>query len=244
MKTHEPNRLFRPWKLVEASSNSTTRNLLKSPKMWRLLMRVEKSLMVLSLVPEPTWRNIQHLKDYPVFKVFFLDFRTLAVSWATRYASAQRAELRDSCTACARVETSKARVPRKSARTVIPTNYHADELIRGEPQIEKWKMNYDARVWVRPRTNTRVELIRCYTGRPPKVRKKPAEGYQSVIACHLAANEVCRKNFRESDFSILCRCRSKHHQDILEAMFIHEDRLWHKLCKQKFLEPGKHSHKN
>ena len=38
-------------------------NLLKLPKMWRLLMRVEKRLMVLSLVPEPTWRNIQHLKD-------------------------------------------------------------------------------------------------------------------------------------------------------------------------------------
>ena len=74
MKTHEPNRLFRPWKLVEASWNSTAINLQKLPKMWRLLMRVEKSLMVLSLVPEPTWRNIQHLKDYPVFKVFFFDF--------------------------------------------------------------------------------------------------------------------------------------------------------------------------
>ena len=48
--------------------------------MWRLLMRVEKRLMVLSFVPEPTRRNIQHLKDYPVFKVFFFDFRTLAVS--------------------------------------------------------------------------------------------------------------------------------------------------------------------
>ena len=54
MKTHEPNRLFQPWKLVEATSNSTSRNLLKSPKMCRLLMRVEKSRMVLSLVPEPT----------------------------------------------------------------------------------------------------------------------------------------------------------------------------------------------
>ena len=52
----------------------------------------------------------------------------------------------------------------KSARTVIPTNFYADELIRGEPQIENWKMNYDARVWVRPRTTTRVELIRGYTG--------------------------------------------------------------------------------
>ena len=67
--------------------------------------------------------------------------------------------------------------------------------------------------------------------RPPKVREKPAEGYQSAIACHLAANEDCRKSFRESAFSILCRCRSKHHQDVLEAMFIHV--LRPKLCKQK-----------
>ena len=52
----------------------------------------------------------------------------------------------------------------KSERTLIPTNFYADELIRGEAQIEKWKMNYDARVWVRPRTTTRVELIRGYTG--------------------------------------------------------------------------------
>ena len=81
MKIHEPNRwAFRPQKLVEASSNPTTINLLKLPKMWRLLMHVEKRLMVLSFVPEPTRRNIQHLKDYQVFKVFFFDFRTLAVS--------------------------------------------------------------------------------------------------------------------------------------------------------------------
>ena len=33
-------------------------------------------------------------------------------------------------------------------------------------------MNYDARVWVRPRTTTRVELhvIRCYTGEAPMAR--------------------------------------------------------------------------
>ena len=112
VKRHEPNRLFRPQKLVGASSKSTTKNLLKLFKMRRLLMRVEKRLMVLSLVREPIRRNIQHLKDYPVFKVFFFVFRMLAVSWCTRYACAQRAELCDSCTACARVETSKARVPR------------------------------------------------------------------------------------------------------------------------------------
>ena len=68
-------------------------------------------------------------------------------------------------------------------------------------------------------------------GRSPKVREKPAEGYQSAIACHLAANADCRKSFRESDFNILCRCHSKHHQDVLEAMFIHV--LRPKLCKQK-----------
>ena len=73
--------------------------LTKIGQMWRLLMRVEKRIMVLSLVPEPTRRNIQHLKDYFVFQVFFFDSRTFAVSWSTRYASAQRAELRDSCTA-------------------------------------------------------------------------------------------------------------------------------------------------
>ena len=97
--------------------------------------------MVLSFVPEPTRRNIQHLKDYPVFKVFFFDFRTLAVSRSTRYASAQRAAHCDR-----RLKNSlpnrnfkSARTPlrtSKSARTVIPTNFYADELIRGEPQIE------------------------------------------------------------------------------------------------------------
>ena len=70
--------------------------------------------------------------------------------------------------------------------------------------------------------------------RPPKVWKKPAEGYQSAIACHLAANEDCHKSFPESDFSILCRCRLKHHQDVLEATFIHV--LRPKLCKQNSLQ--------
>ena len=100
-----------PQKLVEASSNSTTINLLKLRKMWRLLIRVEKRLMVLSFVPEPTRRSIQHLKDYPFFKVFFFDFRTLAVSRSTRYASVQRAAHCDPRTACG-IESSKARVPR------------------------------------------------------------------------------------------------------------------------------------
>ena len=78
-------------------------------------MRVEKRLMVLSLVPEPTRRNIQHLKDYPIFKVFFFDFRTLAVSRSTRYASAQRGcalRLKNSLRSRKLRETTKARAPR------------------------------------------------------------------------------------------------------------------------------------
>ena len=86
MKRNEPYGLFRPQKLVEfwpeASSNSTTINLLKLPKMWRLFMRVEKRLMVLSLVPEPTRTHIQHLKDLSLscLQSVFFDFRTPAVS--------------------------------------------------------------------------------------------------------------------------------------------------------------------
>ena len=38
-------------------------------------MSVEKRLMILSFAPEPTRRNIQHLKDSPVFKVFFSTFK-------------------------------------------------------------------------------------------------------------------------------------------------------------------------
>ena len=79
-----------------------------------------------------TWKIIQSSK------CFFFDFRTLAVSWSTRYASAERAELRDSCTTCARVETSKARVPRvrTSKARVIDTN----ELLRGRTDA-RWASN-------------------------------------------------------------------------------------------------------
>ena len=80
--------------------------------------------------------------------------------------------------------------------------------------------------------NAPTSKKRC--SRPPKVRKKPAEGYQSAIACYLAANEDCHKSFQEYDLSILCRWRSKHHQDVLEAMFIHV--LRPKICKQNSLQ--------
>ena len=70
-------------------------------------------------------------------------------------------------------------------------------------------------------------------GRPPKTKSdKPAsERYQSAIACHLAANEDCRKSFDPRQFSILSRARSSAHLHILEAIFIHT--LKPALCKQK-----------
>ena len=68
-------------------------------------------------------------------------------------------------------------------------------------------------------------------GRPPKKRDNPAEGYQSAIACHLAANTACCRSYAVSDFTILARCRSDHHLSVLEAMYIHV--LSPVLCKQK-----------
>ena len=106
--------------------------------MWRLLMRVKKRIMVFSLVPEPTRRTIQHLKDYPVFQAFFFDFRTYC-SRSSRYASAHRAELHDSCRACARVETSKAPVPGYEPQKrdlYLDTN----ELLRGRSNT-RWASN-------------------------------------------------------------------------------------------------------
>ena len=66
------------------------------------------------------------------------------------------------------IETSKARAPRyepQSARTTLPTNFYEDELIRDEPQHANPSLTGMCTcVWVRPRTATRVELIRGYTG--------------------------------------------------------------------------------
>ena len=69
----------------------------------------------------------------------------------------------------------------KSAPSAIPTNFYADEQIRAEPQIENWKMNYDARVWVRPRTTTRVELLRCYTG--PSFQPVKTRSWHQFLGC-------------------------------------------------------------
>ena len=67
-------------------------------------------------------------------------------------------------------------------------------------------------------------------GRPPKKRENP-EDYPSAVACHLAANKECCLSYDDSDFRVLARCRSKHHLNILEAMYIHV--LKPVLCKQK-----------
>ena len=48
---------------------------------------------------------------------------------------------------------------------------------------------------------------------------------------HLAANKECCLSYDDSDFRVLARCRSKHHLNILEAMYIHV--LKPVLCKQK-----------
>ena len=68
-------------------------------------------------------------------------------------------------------------------------------------------------------------------GRPPKKRENPAEDDPSAIAYHLEANEECCLSYDDSDFRVLPRCRSKHHLNILEAMYIHV--LKPVLCKQK-----------
>ena len=68
-------------------------------------------------------------------------------------------------------------------------------------------------------------------GIPPKKRDNPAEGYQSAVACHLAANTDCCRSYRESDFTVLSRCRSKQHRDVLEAMYIRCCKPV--LCRQK-----------
>ena len=68
-------------------------------------------------------------------------------------------------------------------------------------------------------------------GRPPKKQENPAEGYQSAVACHLAANADCCRSFLDYDFTVLSRCRSKQHRDVLEAMYIRCFKPV--LCRQK-----------
>ena len=68
-------------------------------------------------------------------------------------------------------------------------------------------------------------------GRPPKERSNPAEGYDSAIACHLAANKTCSRRYEVGDFSVLTRARTKNHLNVLEAVYISV--LNPVLCKQK-----------
>ena len=68
-------------------------------------------------------------------------------------------------------------------------------------------------------------------GRPPKERSNPAEGYDSAIACHLAANKACSRQYEVGDFSVLTRARKKNHLNVLEAVYISVLNLV--LCKQK-----------
>ena len=55
-------------------------------------------------------------------------------------------------------------------------------------------------------------------GRPPKERSNPAEGYDSAIACHLAANKPYSRRCEVGDFSVLTRARTKNHLNVLEAV--------------------------
>ena len=59
----------------------------------------------------------------------------------------------------------------------------------------------------------------------------PAEGYDSAIASHLAANNACSRRYDVGDFSVLTRARTKNHLNVLEAVYISV--LNPVLCKQK-----------
>ena len=144
MKRHTPNGLFRLQKFVEASSNSTTIKLLKLPKMWRFRCVWKKRLMVLSLVPEPTPRNVQHLKDYPVFRVTVFLRLSSRVEHSLFYDAPDALALKGLSSATHAQPVLEEKLQNraypatnlKSARTLIPTNFYVDELIRCEPQIE------------------------------------------------------------------------------------------------------------
>ena len=61
--------------------------------------------------------------------------------------------------------------------------------------------------------------------------KQPSGGYDSAIACHLAANKTCSRRYEVGDFSVLTRARTKNHLHVLEAVYISV--LNPVLCKQK-----------
>ena len=115
------------------------------PQMWRLLMRVEKRIMVTI-----TWSLIfngsrAHTKKHSALErcsslpsVFSSTFERSLFHDPLDTLALKGAELRDSWTTCARVETSKARVPRyePQRRAYLDTN----ELSRGRTNT-RWASN-------------------------------------------------------------------------------------------------------
>ena len=84
---------------------------------------------------------------------------------------------------------------------------------------------YQGTSWIPPASRRRNAVVVRL-----KKRENP-EDYPSAVACHLASNKECCLSYDDSDFRVLARCRSKHHLNILEAMYIHV--LKPVLCKQK-----------
>ena len=54
-----------------------------------------------------------------------------------------------------------------------------------------------------------------------------------AIAKHLLNNSGCANNYRDSNFSIICKARSEYYIDVLESLFIKT--LKPNLCKQQFV---------
>jgi len=52
----------------------------------------------------------------------------------------------------------------------------------------------------------------------PELKKFSAN--ESAVCRHLVQNVDCRRCFRDSDFSVLCRARSWKHLEVLEAIYI------------------------
>ena len=78
---------------------------------------------------------------------------------------------------------------------------------------------------------TKPEPGKKTRGRTLKERSIPAEGCDSAIVCHLAANKTCSRRYKVRDFSVLTRARTNNHLNVLEAVYIRV--LNPVLCKQK-----------
>ena len=58
-----------------------------------------------------------------------------------------------------------------------------------------------------------------------------AEGYQSSVARHLVQHDLCARAYDDTSFRVLSYARSKHHLEIMEAMYIRSRKP--ELCTQK-----------